>query len=110
VINPAGTVDTTTADTIARLRAWASDNGVHWTGLIWPWRLVVTDTRYHLLVPDSGSSTGRRWHQISRLPGAFDMVPLIESLNPRTVAADSADRCMNLIFPGPRPATRGEQP
>lgn len=117
VFNPVGTIDELTAKTVGRLRAWAVDHGVIRTDLVWPWRLVVTDTRYYLLVraprekSNPAPGAGWRWHEITRLADSpTNVVGLVESLNPRRVAASDVSTCMRLIAPGPRPAMQGAKP
>jgi hypothetical protein len=106
VLNPGGTVDELTAKTLGRLRAWAVDYGVERADLMWPWRLIVTDTRYYLQVR---AGAGRRWHEVSRLPASpTNVVDLVESLNPRRLHVADVATCMRLITSGPAPATRGD--
>jgi hypothetical protein len=92
------------------LRAWAVDFGVERVELVWPWRLVVSDTRYWLCVRDHRTAKFR-WHEITRLATSpTNVVALVESLPHRTIVADTPQRCMALLAPGVTPATQGEQP
>lgn len=112
VISPAGTVDEQTAITLARMRHWAVLHGVRRIDLMWPWRMVVTAQDIHLQVRDQAVT---RWHRIGLprdlpLPAGVDnIIALVESLNPRTVAVRGVEKCKATIA-GPARQPQGVRP
>lgn len=102
VVNPVGMSDPAAGRAVGRLNAWATGWGVD-AG--WPLKIVITSALY-LVRERSGA-----WKEVVRLPAStVNVVELVESLNPRRVAASSVPACQALLSPGRRPATPGGTP